>query len=106
MTKKVELDGPKKDGSTLRDHYKHVERHTGKQMFDEPIPPQESAHIWEWFWELNPSRSSGAMGDPGALTFSEIDAWARLTLATPEHWEVMAIKQMDTAFLTAYGKLK
>lgn len=100
------LDGPKKDGSTLRSHYRNVERQTGKQMFEEPLPPIDATHVWEWFWELNPGRTIGPMGDPGALTFAEIDAWARLTSANPEPWEIMALKQMDTAFLTAYGKLK
>lgn len=88
----------------MRENLQSVERQTGKTLIDNPAPPSDAAHIWEWFWELNPGRPMGAMGDPGALTYSEIDAWARLTLAAPEAWEIAAIRAMDAAFVSAFGK--
>jgi hypothetical protein len=45
------------------------------------------------------------MSGPGALSYAEIDAWARLTDTHIEPWEVEAIKAMDRAFLAAVAKM-
>ena len=61
-------------------------------------PPVEVAHLWGWFWTLAARRTSGGMGAPNPITFSEIDAWARLMGVTPRPWEVVVLARMDDAW--------
>lgn len=39
-----------------------------------------------------------------SISFTEIDAWARLTRMDPTSWEVGVIKSIDRAFLTEAAK--
>lgn len=71
-----------------------------------PVPeidvPDVLSHVWAWFWELNASRGGG-MG-PGPISFSEIDAWRRLTGADPTREEIAALREMDSTYLAAVAK--
>jgi hypothetical protein len=40
----------------------------------------------------------GGLG-AGAITYPDIDAWARLTRRAPAPWEITAIKDLDAAWL-------
>lgn len=56
--------------------------------------PEELRYLWHWFIELHNSRGAGLAGlDP--ISYSEIEAWSRLTGNEPETWEIQAIKRID-----------
>jgi hypothetical protein len=64
---------------------------------DPPTLPQEALFLWGFFIELHNTRGGG-MG-PAPITFSEIEAWQRLTRRQLPAWQIEAIKRMDAAFL-------
>lgn len=101
----VKLNARRKDGSTLRENYEHAERQTGKRLFDEPEPPEEAAHVWEWFWELDAARGGNGFG-LNPLSWEEIAAWADLNGVRPEQMELRLIKAMDAARLKASAEVK
>lgn len=60
-------------------------------------------HIWEWFLELHSARgSNGFSSNP--IEYTQIKAWSELTGASPEPWEIKAIKSMDNALLEELAK--
>lgn len=59
--------------------------------------PGLCAHLWRWFQELAATRQSGFGANP--ISFSEIDAWARLTRTRPAAWEVRALRALDNELL-------
>lgn len=59
-----------------------------------PGCPPAGLHIWGWFLELHRSRPMGGM-DAGSITFSELEAWSRLTGAAPSPWEVEVLLALD-----------
>lgn len=100
----MELDCPRKDGSTLRSHLKAVERQTKRKRIRNPKVPDAAGHLWTWFWQLSDARPEG-FSSAGPLTFSEIAAWAGLTGSAPRPWEVEALKAMDRAYLASVAKI-
>jgi len=38
------------------------------------LVPTRLMHLWEWYWEIARSRSSG-MGGPEAITYAELNYW-------------------------------
>ncbi len=87
------MDLPGRDGTSLRKHLEQVLKHTKKRPAElvEPVVPRQAAHIWGWFWDLDPSRDAGN----GAISFAEIAAWRDLTGEIIRPWEVRALKVMD-----------
>jgi hypothetical protein len=64
------------------------------ELLDNPTEfPEELSHLWEWFAELSRARPPG-----GAITFSEVAAWCRLTGNNPSPAEVGLIRRLDDAF--------
>ena len=100
----MRLEAPCKDGTTLRHHLSQAESATGQQIVEEPEPPEDAVHLWAWFWELDGARGEGMSG-PLALSFPDLDAWARLTGSAPEPWEVRALRKMDAARLDETAKV-
>jgi hypothetical protein len=100
----VELDFQRKDGSTLRANLKQAERSKKRKLIVEPKVPGAAAHLWGWFWQLSNARPEG-FSSAGPLTFGEIAAWAGLTGARPQAWEVEALKAMDRAYLASVAKI-
>jgi len=77
-----------------------VEKQTGivpPELEGLPELPESAAYILQWFYDLSSTRTVGMALNP--ISFTEIDAWSRLTGNKPSIWEVSAIKQLDTAFL-------
>jgi hypothetical protein len=70
----------------------------------EPVDiPYALLYLWGWFCELSNGRQyseAGAM----PLTYSEMDAWARLTGNDPTAWEITVIKKLDREYLTEINK--
>lgn len=100
----MELDCPRKDGSTLRSHLKQAERSTKQKIIRNPKVPDAAAHLWGWFWQLSDARPEG-FSSARPLSFSEIAAWAGLTGSAPRPWEVEALKAMDRAYLASVAKI-
>jgi hypothetical protein len=61
--------------------------------------------LWEWFADLSRRRSNGGLA-PNPVSFSEIDAWARLTGTAPTPWEVSVLTRLDDALLSKPAKDK
>lgn len=60
------------------------------------VLPSEGAHLWEWFWTVSRRRRTG----PEAITYSDLDAWRRLTRTPVLPEEIEILMRMDDAFLT------
>lgn len=88
----------------------HLEALSSRRGFTHPdlIGPPFPAplkYLWHWFIELNNARPSGGMG-AGAITYPDIDAWARLTRRAPAPWEIEALKNLDLAWLASLSPAK
>ena len=67
-----------------------------------PDPPEPVQYLWEWFQTLDSARRYGMSGaEP--LTFSDLDAFARLLDVDPTPAEVRALLFLD-ATIRAPGK--
>lgn len=66
---------------------------------DGPDLPPEGEYLWGWFLGLAGRRGTGAMG-PAALTYPDLDAWARLTGRRPAPWEIRVLCRLDDAWLS------
>lgn len=62
--------------------------------------PKSCYHIWEWFGDLNNTRSEGFNGAL-PITYSEIKAYFELQKIEPQDWEINTIKRFDIAYLNA-----
>lgn len=76
------------------EHLQSIWKQSGEKPkeLDGPPMPELGAHLWSWFSQLHKARQ-------GPITYSEIEAWARLTGNSPQAWEVQAIKEIDVAYL-------
>lgn len=64
------------------------------KLLESPPFPESLAYLWGWFLELERVRTYGMHG-PDALTYQQIDAWARLTDRQPMPYEVDALLALD-----------
>lgn len=101
---RLDLDYPRKDGTTNRAHLEQVERQTGETLIEDPNVPPEGEWLWLAFWKLDAARGGNGFG-PSSLSFTEIDAWARLNGVSLAAWEVEAIRAMDRAALEKVAEL-
>lgn len=79
----------------MRAHLEKVEKLTGRrpaQLDAGGTMPEEVAHVWRWFLELHRCRGEGA------LTHTEILAWAQLEGIQPTPVELAAIRDFDRAY--------
>ena len=101
-------------GASQRDHILEACRQTGKtpeelgypesSLEDEEMPiPEDGLYLWFFFQELCGGRGNNGFG-PTALSWSDMEAWARLTSAPLSPYEVLTLRSMDAAFLAAYAK--
>ena len=56
---------------------------------DQADVPPEASHVWLWSWALDRSRGYSELGAL-AVSYSEMDAWARLAGEAPQPWELEA----------------
>lgn len=83
---------PKGSTVPLKKHLLQVWKATKKkpkELEDQPPLPYETAHLWSWYLELNTKET---------LTFSEIEAWSRLTCKTVTAQEAEALKRLDNIY--------
>jgi len=83
-------------GATAREHLEAIEARTGKRPteLDEAEIPDQLAHVWNWFTQLNAARSGNGYG-PNPISYTEIASWASLTGAAPTSFEVLLIRAID-----------
>jgi hypothetical protein len=75
------------------------------ELVGPPMPPL-AERAWDVFGQLSGTRASG-MGGVGAITYTEMDAYQRLTGTTLTALDVALVREADAAFLSyAYRKLK
>jgi len=95
----VELDYPKKDGSTLREHLLSYSRQTGQwdKRLNPPDIPERFIHLWEWFWQIIEGK-----GDQGFWV--TLQAWQETAGYRLSKWEVDLLRQMNREFDKAVSK--
>lgn len=69
---------------------------------EEPSVPEEGEHLWAWFQELCAGRANSGFG-PTAISWSDMEAWARLTCTPLSPYDVLTLRSMDAAFLSVYA---
>lgn len=94
----MDLDYPRKDGSTLRQHLDNYVKQSGiwDKRLDPPDLPRELLHLWGWFWDI-----VGGMGEGGFWV--ALDAWARRTGNDLSPWEAEVIGQLHNEYQKAMG---
>lgn len=60
--------------------------------------PQALSHVWDWFVELLPRRSSGGMS-ANPLSYAELMSWALLTQTVLLPWEAKLLMRLDDALM-------
>jgi hypothetical protein len=86
----LDLDYPRKDGSTLRAHYQSFCEQTGvwDPRLDPPHIPEEVNYLWEWFWDI-----VGGKGTEEGF-WSCLRAWSEMTTFRPTMWEVETLRSL------------
>ena len=101
-----ELTRKQKDGATLLEHYRAYEERNGQphpSLADAPSLPDGLATLWSDFMDLHSSRSVG-MGGAGPISYSDLDAWQRVTGNRLERWQIKAIRRADNAYFASRAK--
>ncbi|NIA10012.1 MAG: hypothetical protein GWP10_09860 [Nitrospiraceae bacterium] len=101
----MRLNKKNEQGISRREELEQVEKQTGKRpagLGCQEIPDCVK-YLWEWFWEINESRSSNGFG-LNPISYLEIQAWNNLTMNQVHPWEVIAIKKMDVVFRAFYAE--
>jgi hypothetical protein len=96
----TELSKTDQNGIAIRDHYKQVERQTGKRPkeLDGPEFPRKASHLWSAFLDLSNTRQQGMSG-PLPISYLEIKTYCELYGIELDPVDVDAIKRLDNAFL-------
>lgn len=66
---------------------------------DGPECPEEAEYLVRWAYELH-GRSGVGTGGAAPLSYSEVEAWSRLTGAGPDVLEVEGLMVLDRAMLS------
>lgn len=68
-----------------------------------PSCPAGCGELWRIFGELHACRGNSGFG-PMCVTFTEIDAYQRVSGVKLQAWELDAIRRADAAFLADWSK--
>lgn len=93
------------EGASLREHLMAVMERSGevpKRLADAPPCPPSCKHLWKLWGEFRSSVQSG-MGI-GRISYTEMDAYQRLTGNVLAAWEIEAIRKLDREFVAARSK--
>lgn len=103
-----ELSARQEDGATLREHLEAVAARSGKlpsQLANSAKLPDGCAPLWRIFLHLHGRRGSSGFG-PSPISYSEIDAYQRVTRQELAAWEINAIIAADDAYFASMPKPK
>ena len=90
-----------KDGSSTREHLQGAaDRGNQKAIENLEGPPLPDAlnYLYGWLLELDGARDVG-MNGLKPFTYPMIESWARLTVRSPEPYEVAALMHLGRVFL-------
>jgi hypothetical protein len=93
----AKMNTPIKTGGTLRDNLEVAATRgnmVARRMLIGPARPIALEYLWSWFMELRVGAGQGFNGI-APLTWTELDAWARLTQTRPYPHEVKALFSLD-----------
>lgn len=88
------------------EHLLSIEERTGKTpqiLLDAPACPAGCEELWRIFGELNGCRGNNGFG-PVRITYTDIDAFQRVSGTVLQPWEREAIKRADQAFLEDWAR--
>ena len=90
------------DGVPLRSHLEHLVRVTGEDDPELHVPPfpEPLRRLWDKFLSLHEGRTYGING-VNPVSYTDIDAWMRVTGNDLDEWEVKAFMKIDKAWLRA-----
>jgi hypothetical protein len=100
-----ELMQPQEDGATLLAHLEAVWEKSGempRQLADAPTLPPSCSSLWNDFLDLHSSRSNSGFG-PSRITWRDIADWQRVRGVTLEAWEIDAIREADSMWLSDFA---
>lgn len=105
MERQVALFHPRKDGSTLYQNCRQVEKQLGywPEIYAPIEPPEDYGFVWQIFWELREHCKSGFSG-PESLGFFELDAWQRVRGFRLGNHVVDLIMAMDAAYMSEWRR--
>jgi hypothetical protein len=75
------------------------------KLDQEPEIPYCLSYIWEWFWELDQTRTTDMAG-PNPITFTEIQSWNHLKGIGISDLELFVLKKLDSIYLKFRRKKK
>lgn len=73
---------------------------TARAELDAPPLPEYGGYLVGWYNELAARRQSGPHG-PQALSWTEIESWARQTGRHLTRWELRVLTRLDDAYFAA-----
>ena len=83
-----------------------VERQTGfrpPELDEIKECPEDLKYIWDWFLELDSSRTSNGFG-VNPITFSDMYSYFQLLKIIPDDIEIMLIRMLDRVALDHYRR--
>lgn len=90
------------DGCTQREHLESLARQRARSGLPPPEGlseyecPDAAEHLWRWFLEVSRRRGSNGFG-ANPISYSELEAWSRLTETRLSALEVDWIMALDDA---------
>jgi hypothetical protein len=89
------------DGEAVSDHLAAARRGRVTQEEEDYAPPlaEEVEHLWAIWRDLHSARGSGFSSNP--ISWSDLDAYARLLDEPLEPWEARAIRAVDDAYIAS-----
>jgi hypothetical protein len=97
---------PQEDGVPLIDHLLAVEEKSGQTpqaLLDAPLCPPACEELWRIFGELHSCRGNTGFG-PMRITYTDLDAFQRVSGTTLRPWEREAIFRADKAYLSDWSE--
>lgn len=101
-----ELAEPQEDGTTLADHLEAFKAKNGRDhpmLSDAPRLPDSCSLLWSQFLELHSCRGS-TMAGVARISFTDLDAFQRVSSVKFDAWEIDAIRRADSAYLAQVSK--
>lgn len=90
----------------MLEHLQAMERQTGETpdaLLDAPLLPEGCEPLWAAFRELHSCRANYGLG-PSRITYTDLDAFQRVTGFLLAGWEVAAIHRADAEYLRQWAE--
>jgi hypothetical protein len=97
--------GAEEEGGTVLEHLLAIQQATGQvpqMLLDAPECPEGCEDLWQAFCELSDCRAWPY--GPRRITYSDIDAFQRVTGRKLATWELEAIRRADAEWLRQWSE--